>query len=101
MTCSVTPPQPPDHHLLRIDVVGHALDGGDGVNVAHPDALADAEDDGGVVEDGAHATRDEQIGRLLCALCGHGDDTDADLLLPHRACDLRWGLDDQVVHAHL
>src|SRR5438132_7996992 len=56
--------------LSRLDVIGHALNGGDGVDIADPDALADTEDDGGIVEDGAHAARDEQVRRLLRTLGG-------------------------------
>src|SRR5207248_461462 len=85
--------------LPGLNVVGHALDCGDGVDIADPDTLADAEDDGGIVEDGAHAARDEQVGRLLRALGGDGDDADADLLLTNGAGDLRRVLNDQVIHA--
>lgn len=55
------------------------MQGGDGVDVFDGDVGGHGEGDGGVVEDGADACFDEQVGDGLGCVGGHGDDGDFDV----------------------
>src|SRR5262245_26427835 len=82
--------------LLAGQVVGHALEADDRVDLLDPDVVGHVDRRRGVVENRGDAGVDQAVDDLLAGGCGDGDDRDANAPLADDARRFREGLDLEI-----
>src|SRR6266540_1274358 len=82
---------------VLLQVIRHRLEGEDGIDVPDVDAVRDAGEGGGVVQDGAHLAAHERVDDGLRRAGGRRDDADVDAAAPQLLLEVRDRLDRESV----